>query len=369
MNGKPLVNQSPFQNLVKLQVLNLKKNSLVKSLDIRNLKSLRKIDYSWNKITSMSTNDLKFLPTNVTIDFTKNQITTIDLKENFKNSTNVINLSDNPIFCDCKLQKFIKIAKWNQYFKLNNLRCFKPANLKDKLVSRLNFKDLSCPVEFCPERCSCDLRENKSLLVNCTNVGLEEFPIFPVSSFEETWTIELHVERNRISKLPQNFSNLQNVVQIYASGNQITELNLNVLPGSLKVLEIHENWLESLEGSIESLSKLDRLTLRKNPYKCNCDNLQLFNLVKMNSKIISDKVQMTCADTNLQINSLQNQDFCQSKKIFYILGGCGLALAGILMGIYVYLEVSKEDLPVVSEKPSFFVGSTNLRIVLVSKEI
>jgi Leucine-rich repeat (LRR) protein len=317
----------------------------------------------------VSTGDFKILPAQTSVDYSNNEITSIDITRNFSKILNVIHLNDNPITCDCELQNFLTATKQNENFKVKSLRCYKPESLRGKLVDELEMVDLSCPTNFCPEKCTCDLSEDKTFLINCTNVGLEEFPFFPTGSFDDNLKIELHISRNRISNFPHNWENLKNIEKIFASDNQIKEINVENLPKSLKVLELGQNLLERLEGSIDKLMDFDRLTLGGNPWKCDCDNLQLFNLIKKNSKLFGDLEAITCADRNITLISLQPEEICQSKKIFYILGGCGLALAGILMGIYVYLEVSKEDPPLISEKPAFFLGSTNLRIVLVAKDV
>lgn len=154
-------------------------------------------------------------------------------------------LNDNPINCDCLSYDFVQYfstftndPEFKVIFDLHadTLSCAGPPGLKNRHVDQINPSVLKCSLEQiakensgCPKNCSCAWRpHDKSILVNCTNQNLNQFPELNInlSSKYPFNQIELHLEGNKLVAGPNsNLTGYGNVTKLYLSNNNIRSIS------------------------------------------------------------------------------------------------------------------------------------------------
>lgn len=333
---------SPFNNLVTLKRLNLRNNLITQIFSdwTTSLSDLEYLDLSYNKITTLSSEDLLFLSSKLNVNLTNNEIYEIDLKlmatiALYQSDNNVerdiqIYLANNPIYCNCMLLHFNKLIRnelsenTNKLVKIipGNLQCSGPENLIGRRVFDVQPNELLCSfdstqssVKICPNKCVCMVRpEDRALLIDCSNAELIEVPKIPNSMMIQFDFTLLNISNNEISELPiissESFSNVR---EIYAQNNNITEISIENIPEHLKVFDLSNNQLEEMNSTIfekfNNTQELSHLRLSGNPWKCNCETMDLLSFVWDKFKIIKDFNLVKCSTGEI-ILKLTDADFC-----------------------------------------------------------
>lgn len=356
--------ESPFQNLKDLQILNLRNNSITNIFRdwVFNNINLRELDLSYNNLSILYYNDLQFLSQDISVNLSHNNIYEIDLRdletialsqEYRDRPTSVkIYIDNNPLICNCVIFHFIKFIR-NELPPITHkmleiipgdLECAAPEALAGKRVVDIKTYDLLCELDSplsqlkkCPANCTCFVRpEDRGIIVNCSNLNLEAIPALPRPKAIGLDFIELHVENNSISKLPlASLPGYSDVVEIYAQNNNISKITVDNLPINLRVLELSNNKLEWLNATVfEAFNKtktLKTLSLGSNPWSCECPSLSLLTFVQSQYKRISDLDGMRCSDGS-KIAELFAGDFCKEKQELYIVLCSTIAILGLLIG-------------------------------------
>lgn len=363
---------SPFQSLGELETLNLRNNSISSVLmdwTIINTK-LRTLDLSYNNITFLKYTDLQFLANDIIVNFTHNNIAEIDLRdlaiilqaqeELQTNKKLTILIDSNPIRCDCVLLYLVEFLNEyannndknrNQYLNIitGHLKCDSPKKLQGTPITLLRPKDLLCPldspnssIQHCPNLCNCLVRPvDKTLIINCSNTNDNYYPLSlpKLTGFNET---ELYINNNKLTNLPiiQNLPGYEYVTELYANDNNISEVLWENIPPNLKILELKNNNLESLNFSVfeqfNKTIKLQRISLGQNPWKCNCNILDLFSYIRINYKKITDLDNITCSEDNMKgqkLSDMTGNELCPDDQIAVIVISTCIAIVGILIGI------------------------------------
>lgn len=333
---------SPFNNLITLRRLNLRNNLISQIFPdwTTSLSELEYLDLSHNKITTLSSEDFLFMSSKLNVNLTNNQVNEIDLKlmatiALYQSDNNLerdiqIYLANNPINCNCMLLHFNKLIRnelpenTNKLVKIipGNLKCAEPANLAGRRVFDVQPKELLCSFDspqsserICPSECVCMVRpEDRALLIDCSNAGLTEVPNIPNSMIIQFDFTLLNISNNHITELPiissESFSNLR---EIYAQNNNISKISIENIPDKLKVFDLSNNNLEEMNSTIfEKFNKteeLSHLRLSGNPWKCNCETMDLLSFVWGRFKIIQDFNLVKCSTGEI-ILKLTDEDFC-----------------------------------------------------------
>lgn len=343
---------SPFQLLEHLVTLNLVNNSITSLFEDFTLTSLKNLNLSYNHISALSTDDFQSMSREgLVIDLTHNRIEEFDfspLVDSLTPSINVL-LNYNPMTCDCRILHFVRHLRNKNTTEIEgnikvlagDLRCAKPDDMVNKLVSNLSPMELVCPLDSeetsmkrCPNDCSCRVRlEDKHLLMECAaNVNLDQLPVASKLNLQET---ELKIENNNLTKLPSNpASGYKEITKLFVSGNELSDISIENLPTKLRILELHENNLQTLNESVRNFitnsSSIEQLTLRDNPWQCDCSNLEFMNFVQNVRLKVVDYSEVKCKDGRY-FNTLKPSDLCSDNNRFIVIISVTLAIFSLLI--------------------------------------
>ncbi|KAG5671174.1 hypothetical protein PVAND_001385 [Polypedilum vanderplanki] len=346
---------SRFQGLESLEELNLRNNSITSIFEDFTLQSLKYVDMSHNKMTSLLRIDLQFSSRSpITVDLSNNQIEHIEFSpkddELLSSQTQVnLMLAHNPIICDCQLLHFVKFLQNENREKSNikvqsgEMKCAMPERMQGRELTSINALELLCPLDDasstkekrCPAACiSCDIRrEDKTLLMNCLgNVSMSSLPKISESDLDH---LELRMEKQNITELPGSDNpGYQQITKLYVNDNNIKYIG--ELPKNLVVLELENNQIESLNDSvIDALNNsqtLQSLKLSGNPWKCDCDFVKMLNFLQKFYKNITDYSEMMCTDGQF-INQLSASALCSEDKLLIVIASIILAILSLVIGV------------------------------------
>lgn len=362
----PKSNVTPFPKLTHLRYLYLANNSMrhffgdwnahnsqleVLDLSMNRIKlvNLSLITSIWNQpiTVNLTGNQIKYIEsdrTDLAIAETifptdASQITGPNIRWNW-------HLNNNPLDCGCEMLYFRKFIDANKVTTLNlamdNMRCQTPANLQNHLVAKLDVNDLECTLDsqtherHCPDQCKCWVQANTlAVRIDCSNAGLTEVPALPdLKTATPRWNfshIELNIENNRITALPNLTANGYNLItQIRARNNSLGTLVAKDLSTNLTHLDISHNKMETLNVDVLkqlSLSGNLQLSLEGNQWICECkSDFMLF--VRTHLKQI-DYTSIRCNDGEF----IQDKsDECPRDKTIMLLVCILVALFGLFLG-------------------------------------
>lgn len=354
-------NISPFHYCLSLEELYLAKNNISEifsdwTLSIIKLKIL---DLKYNQIPHISTEDLQFTSNEIQVDLRYNNITHINLHTAeilmmFQKVERpvVILVEDNPIACDCDLFDFLRYLEGNMhpyvqnYFHIipGNLKCQSPEWSMNISVSDLKSKSLKCVVqEPCPTGCTCWAKPFvKGYLIDCSYRNLTSIP----RNIEclPHHQLELNLEGNKINQLvPLADLGLSNVSisKLLLSGTNISSVPLDVLPSDVEVLELHNNNITKLDLDVlqfmSNSTKLSRITLHENPWRCECDTRDVLNFVQTEVPRISNSSFIACKNAKISMVKMTVTDFCPAETAMIVGISLSVAVIGLLIGILAVL--------------------------------
>ncbi|KAL3279760.1 hypothetical protein HHI36_017268 [Cryptolaemus montrouzieri] len=335
---------SPFNKCGNLQEIDLSHNNIQDfPEDLMLLTSMKTIDLSWNNIKSLRVNALwKVTISELKIDLEHNQISRLNFEgvevtalqqpdlDAYHNvgASAVINISENPIICDCFAIDFVRYiqdeiypgVKTAIFFLYDNVKCASPEIFEHISIEEITPAMLSCPLEDVIEnftctnsdRCVCAWRPfDYSLIVDCDNKNLTSIPEIyqPMKLiFNQT---EVHLEGNYLTKGPAADSvGFENVSKLYLGSNKIDEIEW--IPPRLKILHLHDNKLEKIHHQVlEQLNstQIQNISLNGNLWKCDCAAANLTNFLRQHVHQI-DTSQIFCDRSNKLLINLNDKDLC-----------------------------------------------------------
>lgn len=323
--------------------------------------NLQELDLSYNKISSISLDEIHFLSRNIVVNLTNNAIQEINFlkfdvlyafREHEKN--NKIYLANNPLWCDCLIMHFIQVLN-NQnsttahFLEIipGDLKCSGPDRLAERLAIDIQPQELLCLLDspnssmpLCPQNCSCFVRPfDKGLMVNCSNANLKHVPPLPFPNNSGLKFTELFLENNQLTALPSilNQSDGYDMVsEIHAKNNSITKLTSQNIPTYLRMLDLEQNKLQVLNASVldtlNRTSTLQNLALSENPWYCDCAARDFLIFTQDHRNKIEDLKTIKCHDGSfLKANEIR--DLCPEDQTVIIAIAVVMTLLGFSIGI------------------------------------
>ncbi|XP_046603133.1 protein toll [Neodiprion virginianus] len=351
---------SPFEKCENLVELHLANNSITQIFQdwCTILPKLRMIDLKYNQISKIDTFDLNFIPNHVTVDIRHNNIKEINLvwAESLVDDpkiklaadrTVIISVDENPIVCDCGLNSFLKYLNGQMHpnvqklfhIKPDQLKCSGPQFMAGTRVSDLKYKSFECYKGTCGEKCDCWLRENaNTIIANCSHRLLREAP----ERFNlEGYNVELDLSGNLLTEMPSvNKLGYGNVTALLLSHNNISSFSANAVPPTLKVLELDGNNMKRMNTTaleiVEKSTPLQRLTLDRNPWTCDCEANGFRKFIQENGRKLPEILNTSCGDEThkgKKFSTLTADELCPSATREIIVGSLIVAAIGLLIGV------------------------------------
>nr|XP_012234051.1 PREDICTED: protein toll-like isoform X2 [Linepithema humile] len=320
---------SLFVECVLLQELYLANNRISQIFsDWKSLPNLQILNLKYNYISKLSIDDLQFASKNIEIDLTYNRIQHVHLnnvKELLKDEKShraVILIDNNPIDCGCNIYDFLRYLEGKMDPSITSHFSIIPGNLTCKTsnvrrVTELRSESIICgtknsiTTQTCPETCKCfEKKHHNVFIMNCSNSHFERIPNIRHKPLKFQ-KIELDFDNNNIIQMP-NLTELGPVSKLILSRNKISEITLGGLSKTIEILELHNNNISTISSDVlnflSNATNLISLTLRKNPWTCNCNTTDFFDFVLKKSKIIADLHNVTCYGKNKLISNVK--DYC-----------------------------------------------------------
>ena len=362
--------------------------------------SLTKIDLSQNKIgpTLDVWPDLKFQTTQkLKVYLFKNSIEYFNYTSAFEEEKFLrqyqsneaaqdveIDISDNPIKCDChnfdlarhlssdpKLALESSVTNWFKFTKSSSIReetcAFPPFSCK---FPSENLYDK------CPDSCLCSYIPYVSLdipdysghiIVNCSGHGIEtnsnevdyvlpDFIPTKLRMKKDMKLITLNLSHkqltslNNITKIPGYLS----VTELDVSYNNLQELPESdskspFYSHGLKKIHLNHNHLTNINPQIiqTQFAGLEKLWLGENPFSCDCDSLDLYKFIKSKDSTVQDSVLLNCTnqDNNMvKISSIKDESyFCTDKRDIAIAIVLPIFIVALIMLFLVVLILTYRD--------------------------
>ena len=231
-------------------------------------------------------------------------------------------LTENPLLCDCKIIPFANfvrglrdngtVAAEEYYF--HEWLCKSPQELWNQPVLAVKDELTKCPVRNlsgCPSECTCFRRSvSGNIIVDCSYQNLEA-----LHDKMPEGKLELIYEKNNISHLT-SYQYWKNVLKLDVSCNTIIDIDYNVfeIAVNLRELYLNANLLSYLPESISRLNS-ETVTLRKNPFICDCKSLWMKSWIKENKHVINEWDKLSCSNkaTGKKIIDVEDSDFICPK--------------------------------------------------------
>ncbi|XP_015189882.1 PREDICTED: protein toll-like, partial [Polistes dominula] len=287
---------SPFFNNHRLKELHLSNNKINHFYSdwTTNKLELELLDLRHNDISTISASDFVFSSDNVLVDLRYNNISNILLNDienlvlfDTEKRNVTVHVENNPLLCDCHVYNLLRYYNgdmpntvYNLFeLKLGNLTCVKPYVKESLQINQLDFKTYQCPedeyfqiVDRHPSLCTSEIRPyDQTRIIDCSNKLKVELKINSNTiNLKGNYPLILNLTGNYLREIPSlDYIKPLNLTHLLLSSNNISEISLDRLPTTLKVLELHNNHLLSLSHEVLQFffdQYYIELTLSGNPF-------------------------------------------------------------------------------------------------------
>lgn len=269
---------------------------------------------------------------------------------------NFIDLTRNPLVCDCDLYllyDYIKSPRkypFDMFLNIENLTCAGPQLLNNRSLPSLSFDDFSCSfTNTCPQPCTCGVRAKDSMtFVNCSGKGLTKVP-----STAPNGTTVLYFNNNKLWRMQcLNIKVWSSLKELHVDNNSLTDLKDWAFPPTLIYLSVRGNKLKTLPSSLmQFISKRVKfqLYLGGNDNNCTCDRETLKDFLVKNRNHVMDLENIVCKVINggtsdlLPLISIPDNALCptNSSQMTLIITLCVffLVLISVLLLYYKYRQL------------------------------
>ncbi|XP_050465403.1 protein toll [Cataglyphis hispanica] len=349
---------SPFHYCTNLKELYLANNNISEIFSDWKLSNLylRILDLRYNNISSIDSEDLQFLSSDIKVDLTYNKIQHIflhnaeqiaEFQQAFHDA--IILVANNPLNCDCGLYDFLRYIEGKMhsnvqnYFHIipGNLTCQNPEDLKNVPVKMLKSESLMCTVNDtnleCPEICDCHVKPDGNVFIfNCSHRNLTSIPS-NIKNPGDLWQVELNFANNQFTRMP-DLKNLkhESVKKLDLSHNNISEIFLDELPRTIQVLQLDNNNISRIYPDVLEFFKNStnlNLTLHENPWICDCSTKDFLNFIQTKLVAIPNLNKVICPGKDKPISEMTTIEFCPFDNTAIMGISVAIALIGLLIGI------------------------------------
>jgi len=194
----------------------------------------------------------------------------------------------------------------------------------------------------CPKGCKCSLdRTELRFKINCDGAEFGmEIPELPIPLVGNA---SLYINNKNLTQLANStLYGYSNIRELHLANNKLTSINVDQLPPNLTYLDFRNNSLQSLDKKVLNfLSKRGgkiSMKLSGNPWKCNCDALDMLQFFLNSSNNIDDIDNLKCHGKNLELSMILLKAADCKPNAYYTLGPL-LGLAALII-IYFYFKKS-----------------------------
>ncbi|KAI4501056.1 hypothetical protein M0802_003859 [Mischocyttarus mexicanus] len=337
--GKESKVWSPFYHNHYLKELHLSYNSIEDFFNDWSMSyTLILLNLTHNNIDTISAGNFHFQSKKILVDLSYNKIKNIfmdDIKATAIDQTEkrdvVVLLDYNPILCDCYLYDLIRYFHNEMptfvynYIEIvgENLSCIYTDGTMGPKMKELNSTIYFCPENKyfnidtnCPFNCTCSVRlKDKTRILDCSNKNIFNFVIDEKSVyFVNNFPVILNLTGNALTKLP-SIKPLKpiKITTLLLSNNRISEITIDELPKDLEVLELHNNYISSIDSNVMKRllpGFLYSLTLSGNPIVCDCGAVDLLQYVVVYRSFYEDLNKLKCEHMDFPMYFMSSESFC-----------------------------------------------------------
>lgn len=330
-----------FSYLEKLEQLLLSHNNISDFLDdvLSTSVNFKELDLSYNNLDVLYVTSLvKVSNYNVKVDLTHNNISYINFEgavavatqnaqtlakadafHNSNYSTTQVDISYNPLECDCNIFELVQYLK-NRIdpavktftdIKVGDMNCSKPKEFKHVAIKDLYPEKIICEYNSydCPAECRCFRRPyDSAVIVDCSFKNLTQLPNITFKDHR----IEVNMVGNFIERGPTEGQGYEMVKNLFLSSNKLKTFDW--CPPYIEELKLDHNNLRVLNPNVLQIfntsMNFSKLTLANNPWSCGCSALELQNFIKTHF----DKIKIynvICEDDKIPL--IDKEEICKSK--------------------------------------------------------
>ncbi|KAI4487755.1 hypothetical protein M0802_011860 [Mischocyttarus mexicanus] len=333
---------SPFYSNNLLRDLHLSNNRIQTFLSDWSVNhNLKFLNLSHNNISTILKEDFhfRFESSQLLVDLRYNNLRNIflhDLEPMVISQTTkryvMVLIDHNPILCDCHLYDLIRYFQNEMHTSVynyieivaQNLTCIHNDGTMGLTIKELNSSTYICPEDQhfkidnkCQVNCTCSVRpKDNTRILDCSNMNMSNFLIDEKRvHYVENYSLILNLTGNALTRMPSmEYLQSVNVTHLLLSNNRISEITIDKLPQTLKVLEMHNNSISRVDSKVINMLNpgfLNELTLSGNPFICDCDVEPLLNFVKLYRFNFNDLHKLKCRKKNVPLYKLRFESFCK----------------------------------------------------------
>ncbi|XP_052099753.1 protein toll-like [Mytilus californianus] len=362
--------------LVTLVVSSNQIASIGMSMFSTNLKTLRNVDLSYNKMTYMEawpyippsiiTFNLSYNDVN---EFTNRLNWTYDLQEPYHAYVDLrynkfarwddewfrryqkpngdfvgdfvtyrLDITKNNWTCDCHMHYMASKIQDSFYryaeSELLHVECGSPPNLSGQRLMNVDLNEFNCDVVNCSFGCKCtNISETKILQVDCMNGNLIMLPMKLPDIPDRTITLD--VSNNSIWKIdPRPY--VDQLVKLNAANNKLVFIDQETVKNmtqSKLSMNISNNNLNFLPNSIQNVQSI---SIYNNPFICDCNMTWMKGWLELDSIVEPDK-SVTCKTTEGDVHKIvdvtESLLDCNYDTEIGLAVGFGILLILVVIGI------------------------------------
>ncbi len=228
----------------------------------------------------------------------------------------LVEMDRNLLKCNCKLKAdtdFLQsvLAEFRANFSYpdrllfwQNLTCVRPQKVNELSVQEAMAR-LDCPVQTCPNHCSCSLKRDNTI-INCTGKGLIYFPDNMPDGPKKVFLADNYIT------YVEDGNHLDNITYLDISANELTRIEPRAwkrLVTTAETLMLHNNYLYQMPQAVHDTGRLKLLTLHGNPFSCGCFDHWFIQWLSRHESIIKDVMAVSCSSGE-PVLDLVNSNVC-----------------------------------------------------------